>query len=249
MLNGIDVSEHQNIINWSQAKDDVDFVMIRAGYGRNNIDKSFLHNINECNRLGIPCGIYWFSYALTVEDAKKEAHYCLESIKPYKVKYPVCFDFEYDSVNYATKKGVKMTKALASAIANAFLNAIEDAGYYAVNYTNVDFLNRFFDDYTGKRWDTWLADWKNPNTGKPSRQCGIWQWGGRMISGINGNVDANIAYKDYAKLILDWGLNHLAKTSPVKPKEPVISELDLALQKIVNAGGETIITNIANLIK
>ena len=239
---GIDVSEHQDIINWSAVKNQIDFAIIRAGYGRNHIDKQFKRNIEECNRLCIPCGVYWFSYAVTADEAKKEAQYCLEAIKPYKVEYPVCFDFEYDSVRYAESKGVRVTKELASAMCNAFLGEIEKAGYYAVNYANPDFFNRYFDTEIPKRWDVWLAEWKNPDNGKPSRACGIWQWGASPISGINGNVDSNIAYKDYVKLIRDYKLNHLDK--PVE----VVSEYDRAVKKIESAGGKDVIIGIADLI-
>ena len=62
----------------------VDFVMLRAGYGQNNIDAQFTRNISECNRLGIPVGVYWFSYALTPEDAAEEAKYCMNAVAPYK---------------------------------------------------------------------------------------------------------------------------------------------------------------------
>ena len=94
MLKGIDVSEHQGRINWEQVKGDIDFAILRAGYGRNNIDKQFIRNIEECNRLEIPVGIYWFSYAFSVEIARNEAKYVLEAIKPYKVDYPVSYDLE-----------------------------------------------------------------------------------------------------------------------------------------------------------
>ena len=66
MLKGIDVSEHQGTIDWNQVKGNIDFAILRAGYGNNNIDKQFIRNICECNRLGIPVGIYWFSYAYTI---------------------------------------------------------------------------------------------------------------------------------------------------------------------------------------
>ena len=98
MLKGIDVSEHQGRINWEQVKGHVDFVMLRAGYGRNNIDKQFIRNIEECNRLGIPVGIYWFSYAWNEEMARNEAKYVLEAIKPYKIDYPISYDLEYDTL-------------------------------------------------------------------------------------------------------------------------------------------------------
>ncbi len=180
------------------------------GYGSNNADKQFERNISECNRLGIPCGVYWFSYALSAQKAANEAKYCLAAIKPYKVEYPVCFDFEYDSVEYAEKCGVNVTKELASSMVRAFCGTVEGVKYYAMNYSNPDFLSRYFDVEIPERYDLWLASWKsNPNFNDPPRQCGIWQYGTRPISGIIGNVDANVSYKDYKQIIAEWGLNNL----------------------------------------
>lgn len=204
----IDVSTHQGKIDWEKVKaSGIDGVMIRAGYGRNNIDKQFVRNITECNRLGIPCGVYWFSYAYTEEMAKKEAEYCLEAIKPYKVELPVCFDFEYDSVTYAKKQGVKVDKNLATALVHAFCKVVEDAGYYVMNYANLDYLRNYFDDSVN-RYGLWLAWYSNAE--KPTVDCDIWQYSSKgKVNGITGNVDMNYAYNDYAKIILKAGLNKL----------------------------------------
>lgn len=214
MKKGIDVSKWQGVIDWEKVKaDGIQFVIIRAGYGKNNIDEYFERNISECNRLGIPCGVYWFSYAYNEEMARQEAQYCLEAIKPYKVEYPVCFDFEYDSVDYAKKKGVIITKALATKIADAFLSEIESAGYYAMNYANKDYLKNMFDMDNLKKYDLWYAYWSSENDRK---DAGIWQYtsSGR-VNGITGRVDMNIAYKDYPSIIRNAGLNKLSSNDEV----------------------------------
>ena len=207
----IDVSTHQGVIDWEKVKAaGVDGVIIRAGYGRNNIDKQFVRNITECNRLGIPCGVYWFSYAYTEELAKKEAEYCLAAVKPYKLELPICFDFEYDSVANAKKQGVTVTKQLATAMVHAFCGVIEAAGYYVMNYANPDYLRNYFDDTVG-RYDLWLAWYSNAE--QPTRSCGIWQYSSKgSVAGINGNVDVNHAYKDYQAIITKAQLNGLGKT-------------------------------------
>lgn len=209
MRKGIDVSKWQGKIDWEKVKKaGIEFVIIRAGYGQNNIDEYFERNIKECNRLGIPCGVYWFSYALNADMARQEARYCLAAIKPYKVEYPVCFDFEYDSVEYAKKKGITITKSLATAIADAFLNEIEKAGYYAMNYTNKDFSNKYFDMTKLDRYDLWYAWWSVAN--QPDMKCGIWQYtSDGKVDGIQGRVDMNIAYKDYPTIIRRAKLNRL----------------------------------------
>lgn len=194
MLRGIDISKHNGVIDWEKVNDQVDFVMIRAGYGK-TVDARFKNNVKKCNELGIPVGIYWFSYACTVTQAKAEAQMCINTIKEYKITYPVCYDFEYDSVEQARKKGIVITRNLMVEMARAFLLEIEKAGYYAMNYTNIDFLNKGFSELTN-RFDTWLAQWGKSS---PSKSCGIWQYSSTgKINGIKGNVDLNYAMKNFA---------------------------------------------------
>lgn len=226
MQKGIDVSKHQGVIDWEQVKaSGVQFAMIRAGYGANDIDAQFERNISECNRLGIPCGVYWFSYAYTEDMARKEAAYCLAAIKHYKLDYPVAFDFEYDSVAYAAKKGMTMTKNLASAIVTAFCEAIEAAGYYVVNYANQDYLTSYFNTNVKQAYDLWLAQWpKSPDLSAPPA-CGIWQYSSTgSVSGISGNVDLNAAYKDYPAIIAKMKGEPMEQTEKEKAKEWVMEQ-------------------------
>lgn len=210
----IDISTFQGAIDWARVKDNVAGVMIRAGYGQGNIDAKFHYNISECNKWNIPCGVYWFSYAYNAALATKEAEHCLEAVKDYRLEYPIAFDWEYDSVNYCQRNGVNPSPVLANKLAEAFCHKIESAGYYAMLYTNGDFLTRYFTDVAA--FDLWYAAWtNNPNPEKPPRRCGIWQYGGTYIDGINGLVDSNEAYRDYPQLIRSAGLNHL-KAEPTE---------------------------------
>ena len=214
----IDVSEWQGNIDWERAKPHIDGVIIRAGYGVNHIDAQFERNAAECNRLGIPCGAYWFSYARSPEMAKQEAEYLLAAVKPYKMQLPLCYDFEYDSVEKAQKAGTQITKALATAMVYAFCGAIEAGGYWALNYANPDFLSRYFSADVPQRFGLWLAMWPtNPKPeNKPRPDCQIWQWGGSEIPGITPGktVDTNESYTDFATLIAQYGLNHLQDEAP-----------------------------------
>ena len=226
---GIDVSEWQKTIDWEKVKAaGIEFAMIKAGSGRNRIDPQFKYNISECNRLGIPCGVYWFSYAYTEELARNEAKYCLDAIAPYKLDYPVAYDFEYDSVDNAEKVGVKITKELASSFARAFLGDIEAAKYYAMLYTNADYLGRYFDAELAKRYDVWLAKWPaNPDPNKkPPEAGGIWQYSNTgSVDGISVRVDLDAAYYDYPGIIEKNGLNQPAAAPEPKPE---LSEAELA---------------------
>lgn len=197
---GIDVSKWQGEINWNLAKRDIDFAILRAGYGQNNIDEQFIRNADECTRLNIPFGVYWFSYAYNEDRARREAKYCIEAVKPYKLDYPIAFDFEYDSVDFSAKQGVTINKKLASAITRAFCEEIRAAGYTPIVYANPDYLARYFDDNIPKEYDIWLAKWpKNPHIEIQPDGASIWQYSNSgAISGINGRVDMNVCYKDYA---------------------------------------------------
>lgn len=204
---GIDVSQWQGEIDWEAVKaSGIDFAMIRAGYGQNTIDPQWKRNADECTRLGIPFGVYWFSYAYSPERAKNEARACIEAIAPYQLDYPVAFDFEYDSANYIGKKGYTLTEKLCSDMTRAFLGEIEAAGYYPMLYTNADYLARYFDADVETRYDVWLAQWpKRPNPANPPRSVGIWQYSNvGHVPGIlkgTGDVDLDACYIDYPTII------------------------------------------------
>ena len=198
MKKGIDVSTWQGSINWDKVKPHIDFAILRAGYGDNDVDGQFHRNAKECTRLGIPFGVYWFSYALKKSDVIKEADFCRKTISPYKLDYPVCYDWEYDSDNYANKMGIGISKVDRADFAKAFLSRIEEYGYYAMLYTNYDYLNKGFSELLNK-YDIWWAQW---DVSTPSKSCGIWQYTNSLyIEGISGKVDANYSYKDYPSII------------------------------------------------
>ena len=202
---GIDVSKWQGTIDWERVKAaGIEFAMLRAGFGRGNVDECFERNAQECTRLGIPFGVYWFSYAYTEEMARNEARYCLDAIAPYELGYPVAWDFEYDSVDFALERGVAVTKELASAMARAFLDEIRAAGYCASLYANPAYLTAYFDADIPNEYDIWLAKWPytipDPEP-KPSQAGGMWQYtSSGSVDGIYGRVDMNYAYYEYPSI-------------------------------------------------
>lgn len=243
---GIDVSQWQGVIDWTKVKAaGIEFAMIRAGYGQNNIDPQFKRNISECNRLGIPCGIYWFSYAYTEAMAIREAEYALAAVEPYKLEYPIAFDYEGASVDYAKKNGVVPDKAHVTALANAFCGRIEQAKYYAMVYTNPAYLSQYYDSYVPKSYDIWLAQWPaNPDpAAKPAQAGGIWQYtNSGTVAGISGRVDMDAAYYDYPAIIKANGLNQPA-TAPEPepnpepdPETPAKTETELAREWVMAEG-------------
>lgn len=205
---GIDVSYAQGIIDWDKAKEAVDFAIIRAGYGKNNIDKQAKRNLSECNRLGIPCGVYWFSYAFTDYMARKEAEYCYNFIKDYKLEYPIYYDFEYDSENYAERTGHRLSPDDVCSMAMTFCEEIESHKYYTGIYTNRDYERRIYktNSQVFKKYDKWLALYADTC----DEAVHLWQFSNiGKIPGIEGNVDINEDRIDLARVIRRAGLNNL----------------------------------------
>lgn len=193
---GVDISVFQGDISWDNVKG-IDFAIIRAGYGSNNIDSKAVQNIKGCTMRKIPFGLYWFSYALSVTDATKEADYVCNLADKYKLTFPViAYDWEYDSDSYAAKCGVTMTNDKRYQFAAAFLKRVKQRGYTPVIYTNYDYLNKGFQKLTSE-YDVWFA---YPGGSKPSISgLTIWQysWKG-IVPGISADVDMNYAYKNYS---------------------------------------------------
>lgn len=225
-IHGIDVSEFQGNVNWTQIKSQgIQFAMLRAGYGSGSIDPQFRKNAEECNRVGIPCGVYWFSYAYTPEMARREAEFCIETIEEFEISYPVCIDFEYASVRYAQSVGVTITRELATEIVEAFCSRVEELGYFAMYYSNLDYLNRYFAASLRPKYALWYAQYASAPDA--SGQA-IWQYrdDGRL-EGISGNVDMNIAYYDLASVISKAKLNHLDREhktpeATAKPNDVIV---------------------------
>lgn len=202
---GIDVSVYQGDIDWAVVKEHIDFAIIRAGYGKNNIDSKAKQNIRGCEENGIPFGMYWFSYAYTVEMARNEAKYLLDLIKGHTPLLPLYFDFEADSENYAKRNGVTVTQKLLCDMATAFCEELENAGYYAGIYANNDYIKNKYGETIFKSYDLWYAQW---GVFEPNRLTNLWQHSSTgKVRGISGNVDLDIAYLDFPTLIKEKQLN------------------------------------------
>ena len=105
-MKGIDVSKHNGTIDFQKVRNSgIEFAMIRAGFGSDTVDTYFHRNVKEAQKHGIKCGVYWFSYAYTPQMAKKEAQKCIDTIKSYKLDYPVAFDFEYAEERRPHRRG------------------------------------------------------------------------------------------------------------------------------------------------
>lgn len=214
-MKGIDVSKHQGNVNWSHVKaDGVKFAIIRAGCGKEAYQKDiqFENNYAGCKSNGIPVGVYWYSYATTPDEARKEAAVCLSIIKGKTFEYPVYFDIEEPSV---LAKG----KAACTAIAKAFLEAVEQAGYFVGIYSSKVHLENCITEELRARYAVWVAHYGVDKTTYHG-QYGIWQKSSTgKVYGISGNVDVNECYIDYPAAIKKKGLNGF-KAASAKPAKP-----------------------------
>ena len=207
---GIDVSEHQGLIDWKAVKDSglVDFAIIRAGYGKfaDQIDDNFIYNIENAQANGIDVGIYWFSYAADVDEAKLEAEVCYEIIKSYKFSYPVYFDFEYEKTLNSN------TPAVLSAMVDAFCTTLQEKGYYTGVYSYASCLESKIYRHVLEKYDVWVAQYKDVLDAY-SGHYGMWQYTKEAtVPGISGNLDMSYCYRDYPAVV---GENPASSARPV----------------------------------
>ena len=209
--NGIDVSEWQGDIDWTKVR--TDFVIIRAGYGRelSQKDKKFERNYEGAKSAGIPCGAYWYSYAVSEEEARREAAVCIDVLKGKKFEYPIYYDVE-------EKNTLALGREKVSAIITAFLTELEKADYFAGLYMSANSLTNYTTDYVKNRFAVWVANYdvEKPNY---SGKYGMWQKSSTgKVNGINGNTSLDECYTDYPKYIVEGGSNGFPK--PIVPQPP-----------------------------
>lgn len=181
---GIDVSHHNGTIDWEKVKDSgVDFVIIRCGYGKDEKgqdDKQWSRNVSECERLGIPFGVYLYSYAKDTQSAQSEAQHVLRLINGHRLTYPVYYDMEDDST---------LGSDFAS-IATTFCNAMKNAGYPVGVYASLSWWNNYLTDSCFEGWYRWVAQYNNSCQYKGN--YAMWQYTSKgSVSGITTDVDMN----------------------------------------------------------
>ena len=220
----IDVSTWNGNIDWNKVyKSGVRYAMIRSSFGvenPNQVDNKFVRNITNAQKAGVKCGIYHYSYARSATEAKKEAEFCLKTIKGYKIDLPVAFDIEDSSQTH-------LGKDTLTSIVIAFCDRIKSAGYRPMLYCNPNWLcNYLHKDKLINKYDIWLANW---GVSAPSYNCAIWQYSENgSVPGISGSVDMNWIYKDYTS-------TKPATTKPVtKPSN--VKKTDYSVKVTAQAG-------------
>lgn len=209
---GIDVSKWQGKIDWRKiASDDVHFAIIRIGYGSPDgsctLDSYFHKNIRSALDNNINTGIYFYTYAQSDEAVRREAEWVIKELEPYRGRllFPVAFDIEDESLE-------RLNRSTNTDMTGHFCRKLEEAGYYAMYYTYLSFLENHLDYSRLSSYDLWLADYSRD---RPSGyNYGIWQYtdDGRL-DGTRGYTDFDHAFKDYPAIIRGNGLNGFMDSS------------------------------------
>ena len=187
---GIDVSNHQGTVDWNKVKAaGIDFAILKVGPVYGKPDDSFERNAAECERLGIPYGVYYYSYARSVEDANKEADRTLAWLGGHHPSLPVYYDLED---NYILQDP-NFSKDKLAQIAQAFCNRMEAVGFKSGIYANLNWLNNYLDSPSLSGYDHWVAqyNWRCDYTGSYS----FWQYSSSgNVPGVNGRCDMNYCF-------------------------------------------------------
>lgn len=216
---GIDISKWQKGIDINKCKaEGVEFAILRGAYSTKK-DVCFEDFYAQCKANGLPVGVYHYSMAKTVDEAKKEAVFMLSVLSGKQFEYPVCLDVE-DDVQKA------LGKDLLTSIIQTYCDTLEKAGYYVSIYSTYYFLR----DYTHidklDKYDKWIAHWATQCT--CPKPYGMWQFGGETnlirtnkVAGVT--CDQDYAYKDYPTIIKNDGLNGFEK--PMEQHNKTVEEV------------------------
>ena len=220
---GIDISSHQGDINLAALRHDIDFVIIRVGFGtKGTIDNKFRRNADLCKELGLPVGFYWYSYALDELGALNEAEAFLKAIAPYNPEYGCWFDME-DADGYKKKKGMPSDEVLQD-MCYSFCKVVEEAGYYAGIYASESWFKKKLSNPKLNKFDKWVAQWptskgkqKGLAVDATSRTgLSMWQFTSEgKFEGYPGRLDTNYAYKEF-------NVPEKKTETEVEPTTPVI---------------------------
>ncbi len=198
----IDVSGHDGLIDWDSAKEHIEGVIIRIGYGNDYAyqdDKQAVQNMDECERLGIPYGVYIYSYAMTMQETESEISHTLRMLKGRNPVRGVWFDME-DADEYKKNHGMDVyseeDRTLLTDICIRFIEEMHSRGYITGVYANYDYYKNVLDTNRlsmTEGFNMWLAHWY---VEEPDMDCMMWQFGAYRIG--DHEFDGNIYYADYS---------------------------------------------------
>ena len=199
-LKGIDVSQYQGNIDFSKVKNSgVEYAIIRCGYrgyesGTLTQDTKFDTNARNALANDVSIGAYFYTQALTKEEAEEEADFVINCLKPYHVDYPVCLDVETASEDTARQNS--LSNSQLTDVVVAFCERIKAAGYTPMIYSNSRYFAGRLEMERLENYDKWYAMYAD--TPYIPYEIAMWQYtSSGSIDGINGNVDVNISFKSW----------------------------------------------------
>lgn len=199
---GIDISELQDYVDFVKVKKSgIDFVMLRVGargYGTGQLilDEYFSDNLKRATDAGLDVGVYFFSQAITAEEAIEEATMVIESLGDYQITYPVAYDME--RIAGDTARIDSLSKSERTEIAKVFLDTVQEAGYKTLLYGNKEWLIKQIDMSKLTAYDVWLS--QPADIPDYPYKFTMWQYtGGGTVDGVMGYVDLNISFIDYSE--------------------------------------------------
>ena len=189
---GIDISKWQGDIDFEKVKKaGVEFVIIRVGTtkgigGEFVLDEKFVANIQGASEVGLPVGVYFYSYANHRMQAEKEAKWVISQIKDYSLQLPVVFDFE----DWTHFNDYQLSFYELSMVANTFLETVENSGYQGMLYSSKTYLENIWHSLN---YETWLAHYTSKTNYQGKYK--MWQLSNiGKVDGISGAVDLDILY-------------------------------------------------------
>ena len=200
-LNGIDISEFNGDIDFKKVKNEVDFIYIRATYGRFGIDKRFKEYAENCIKYNIPLGFYYYSYATSEADSETEVKHFLDTIEPYKenIVFPLMLDME-DADGYKVKNG-NPTSEVLSKICKVACEKIASSGFIPIIYACEDWFLNKLDKEIIKDYLKCVAYWEAQEDKIDKTKYSMWQYTSKgKVQGIKGNVDKDYSFVDFIKL-------------------------------------------------
>lgn len=242
---GVDISYANGNIDLGKVKAaGYDYVMIRCGYGSDLLtqdDAQFEANVRKAESLGLPWGVYLYSYATCKAEALSEVQHVKRLLKGKKPTMPIALDVE-DSAYY-TRHGC-FNKATITEVVRTFIEGIRKAGYYPMIYTGIYWLAEYIDKSVYMSCDLWIAQW-NHTCQYTGDNLGMWQYGGEVnylesnsISGV-GVIDKDICYRDYPTIIKNGGYNGWTKGSggeSVSKPELITASCELRFRYLAKEG-------------
>lgn len=191
-MKGIDVSHHNGNINWKKVKNsDIDYAIIRCGYGsdkKSQDDSKWANNVAGCEKYKIPYGVYIYSYATSVAQAKSEAAHVLRMVKGHKLSFPIYYDMEDMTQE-------RLSNSKKKKIAKTFMDIISSSGYEVSIYANLNWWNVYLNSFADTITNKWVAQYNTHCSYK--KDYSMWQCTStEKVPGIYGDTDLNFWYGD-----------------------------------------------------